>query len=273
MPELRAVLAVARKDLRNFFRYPINAVGWVLTPLYQFLIPAFLFGATFLVDGRAVGLEASVGTSDIAGFLFVGTVIGGLISAAFWSVAWSIRFEMDSGTLEPSWLTPTRLESFVLGRALAGLVSFGLTAAILLAVGVWLFGARFLPTTVYALPALLLAAVAMLGVAHAITAIVLLLKEANFFVDTTNFLFSGFSGVPFPITALPWALQVVAFALPTMYALDILRQQALGTSPVMDPRLEYVALVLLCVTALWLGRSSLAWAERRLRVQGTIAHH
>jgi ABC-type transport system involved in cytochrome c biogenesis permease component len=273
MAELRAVLAVARKDLRNFFRYPINAAGWVLTPLYQFLIPAFLFGATFLVGGRAVGLEASAGTSDIGGFLFIGTVIGGLISAAFWSVAWSVRFEMDAGTLEPSWLTPTRLDSFILGRALAGLVIYGVTAAILLPVGLAFFGATFLPTTAYAIPALLLAGLSMLGVAYAITAIVLLLKEANFFVDTTNFLFSGFSGVPFPITALPWALQLVAFALPTMYALDILRQQALGTRPLLDPFVEHAALASLAVLALWLGRRSLARAEHRLRVQGTIAQH
>jgi hypothetical protein len=77
-------LAIARKEILVELRYPLNAVNEVLQPLYQFLIPSLLLGAAFLVGGRAIGLRATTGTEDLAGFLFVGVFIGGLISATFW---------------------------------------------------------------------------------------------------------------------------------------------------------------------------------------------
>jgi acetylornithine deacetylase/succinyl-diaminopimelate desuccinylase-like protein len=80
---------------------------------------------------------------------------------------------------------------------------------------------------------MLLAVVAMVGVAYGLAAIVLLIKEANFFVDATNYLFAIASGVAFPITLLPGVLQPIAYALPTTYAMDILRQHALGTRPLL----------------------------------------
>ena len=116
MGDLRAALAIARKDVRSFSRYRIAVASTVFTPLYQFIIPAFLFGAAFAVNGRAAGLEATLGTDDLPGFILLGGLIGGLISIAFWGVAFSLRAEMDTGTLEPSWLTPTHHETFVIGR-------------------------------------------------------------------------------------------------------------------------------------------------------------
>src|SRR6059036_1655383 len=113
MGDVRAAFAVARKDIRSFSRYRIAVAGTVFTPLYQFVIPAFLFGAAFAVNGRQPGLSATLGTEDLAGFIFLGGIIGGLISTAFWGMAMSIRNELDTGTLEPSWLTPTQNETFV----------------------------------------------------------------------------------------------------------------------------------------------------------------
>src|SRR5438093_8778061 len=72
MGELRAAIAVARKDIRSFSRYRIAVAGTVFTPLYQFIIPAFLFGAAFAVNGRQAGLSATLGTEDLPGFIFLG---------------------------------------------------------------------------------------------------------------------------------------------------------------------------------------------------------
>jgi len=58
-------------------------------------------------------------------------------------------------------------------------------------------------------------AVAMVGLASVPAALVLVIKEASFFIDTTNFLFGVASGAAFPVTFLPGVLQPIAFALPT----------------------------------------------------------
>jgi ABC-type uncharacterized transport system permease subunit len=271
--EVRAALAIATKDLRQVRRYPIAFVAWIFTSLYQGVIPAFLFGAAFAVGSRLVGLEASVGTADLAGFIFMGGVIGGLVSVAFWSMAFSFRNEMEQGTLEPSWLTPTRHETFVIGRALGSLVPFVLVQVILFVFGIAFFGLRVSPSIVLASPAVVLAVVAMVGVAHLLAAAVLLMKEANLFIDATQFLFSAGSGTAFPITVLPAVLQPVALLLPTTYAVDLLRQQALGSRTLFDPAAEYAILAALAVVLLPFGRWVFARADARLRRTGGLAQH
>src|SRR5436190_17741220 len=157
MGDIRAALAVARKDIRSFSRYRIAVAGTVFTPLYQFVIPAFLFGAAFAVNGRQPGLSATLGTDDLPGFIFLGGLIGGLISIAFWGIAFSLRNEMDMGTLEPSWLTPTRHETFIIGRALGSLFWFALSQIALFAFGVIALGLRLRLEMLVALPAVLCA--------------------------------------------------------------------------------------------------------------------
>lgn len=273
MGELRAALAIGRKDLLVFSRYRVSFISLVFNPLYQGVIPAFLFGTAFAVGGRSLGLEETTGTADLAGFIFLGGVISGLIATAFWSMAMGLRNEMDSGTLEPSWLTPTRRDTFLIGRALGGLAIFALGQVALFVLGIAFFGLRFSPAIAGALPALVLGVIAMVGVAYLLAAAVLLLREANFFIDTTNFLFAVASGVAFPITLLPGAAQAVGFILPTTYAVDILRQQALGARPLFDPLLEHAVLAALTLLAFPLGRRVFAGAEHRLRVTGGLGQH
>ena len=270
MDELRAALAIARKDIRNVSRYRFQVASSIFTPLYQGVLPGLLFGASFAVGGRVVGLDKTIGTADLAGFIFMGGVISALVATAFWAMAMSFRNEMEMGTLEPTWLTPTSRETLVIGRALGGLFWFAFGQIVIFAVGIAFFGLRIRPETAYAFPAMLIAVLAMVGVAYLIAGVVLSIRDANLFVDCTNFLFSVASGAAFPVLLLPGVLQPIAFALPTTYAMDILRQQALGTRPLFDPALEYVALIagtaVLFPIGLWVYRR----AERRIRRLGTI---
>lgn len=270
MDELRAALAIARKDIRNVSRYRFQVASQIFTPLYQGVLPGLLFGASFAVGGKVVGLDKTIGTADLAGFIFMGGVISGLVAYAFWAMAMSFRNEMEMGTLEPTWLTPTARETLVIGRALGGLFWFAFGQVAIFIVGILFFGLRIRPEIVYAVPAMLIAIVAMVGVAYLIAAVVLSIRDANLFVDCTNFLFSIASGAAFPVLLLPGVLQPIAFALPTTYAMDILRQQALGTRPLFAPAFEYVALIAGTVILIPIGLWAYRRADRRIRRLGTI---
>jgi len=270
MDELRAAVAIARKDIRNVSRYRFQVASSIFTPLYQGILPALLFGASFAVAGHVVGLEKTIGTQDLAGFIFLGGVMTGLVATAFWSMAMSIRNEMEAGTLEPTWLTPTSRETIVLGRALGGLFWFAFSQIAIFAIGMGLFGLRFRPEILLALPAVAIAIVAMVGVAYLLAAVVLLIKEANFFIDCTNYLFGVAIGAAFPITLLPGALQPVSYLLPATYAMDLVRQQGLGTRPLLDPALEYVALIVTTAIVFPIGLWAYRRADGRIRRLGTI---
>lgn len=273
MLELRAAWAITLKDLRSLGRYRLQLPSLVFGWLYQSIIPAFLFGASFAVGGRNLGLASSLGTEDLAGFLFMGGVVGAILSTSFWVVAFSLRMEMDAGTLEPSWLTPTRRETIVLGRGLYAVVLLVLVQAALFAIGMAFFGLRVRADALLALPALLVAMAGMAGFAYLITAAVLLLKEANIFVDTTNLLLGILSGITFPITFLPLAAQAVAVMLPTTWAVEILRAHALGSRTVLDLRVEYALLLATTLGTLPLGLWAFRAADRHMRAHGTVTQY
>jgi ABC-2 type transport system permease protein len=271
--DLRAAWAVARKELLIARRYPLQLANEVLQPLYQFLLPSLLLGVTFYVGGRAAGLETSTGTDDLAGYLFLGTVVGALIGTAFWEMAFGLKREMDAGTLEPAWLTPTRPETVVLGRAISGGLVAGAASLVLVAIGLLVFDAEVAAGFILALPAVVLASFSMVGVGFLVASVVLVMKEPNFFVDATSFIVAMLSGVAFPVTALPALVQPIAYALPTTYAIDLLRVYALGTRPLVPPMAEWAALVGFALLTIWFGRLVFGRTEHRLRVRGSLGEH
>jgi ABC-2 type transport system permease protein len=271
--ELRASLAIARKELLTNLRYPLQLVNEVAQPLYQFLIPALLLGASFAVGGRSIGLQSMTGTENLAGYLFLGVVVGGMVATAFWDMAFSFKREMDSGTLEQTWLSPTRPETFVLGRAISGGLTSVVASAILIGVGMAFFDATVGQGLWLALPALLLAMASMVGIGYLVASACLLLREPNFFVDATNFVFAMISGVAFPVAVLPWFIKPIAYVLPTTYAVDLLRVYALGTRPLLDPGLEWLMLGILSAVLIAVGRVVFRRTEHRMRVRGTLGQH
>jgi ABC-type polysaccharide/polyol phosphate export permease len=271
--EARAAWAIARKELQVMLRYRLNALNRVVQPIYQVLIPGILLGATFAIGGEAVGLAETAGTTDIAGYLFLGMLALTLASAGFWDVAFSLKTELDAGTLEPAWLTPTRRETFILGQTLAGLITAAVTTVILVGVGILLFGADIAPQLLLALPVIALTAVGVLGIGYLVAAIVLRMKDANFFVDAADFIFVALSGAAFPIVVLPDALQWVSYLLPTTHALDLVRVSALGTRPLLPAPVEWTMLVVTSVALLLVGRHAWLATEHRLRVLGTLGQH
>jgi ABC-type multidrug transport system permease subunit len=271
---LRPVLAVLRRDLRTAARYPLGMANFMLlSPFYQLILPSLLLGSAFLVQGRSVGLVAMVGTSDLAGFLFTGALIQSLILGTCWGVNLTLSMDRELGTLEHNFLAPLGRDTFVAGSALASLAIATVAGVLLLVLGQVLFGARYLSAAVFALPALLLAVVALVGLAHLVAAAILLLRQADLIVDGVSFALTVLSGVLFPVTVLPAWLRPLALALPTTHALDVLRHQALGTAPLMAPPLTYALASGGAVTLVVLGRWTFRMAERRLQTAGTLGQH
>lgn len=273
--EARAVLAVARKELRQMTRYKIDLSATVILPVFQFLIPTLLLSATFLVSGRPLGFLHVTGTSDVAAYYVLGAVISAMTFGSFWGAAFSFRREQMQGTLEPLWLVPTRPHSLVAGYALA---NFGISlagAVVLFTLAVLAFGSAqaHLLSAMRALPVLLVAALAMIGVAYLVSSAVLLLKDPNAFVDVGSFAFQAFSGVNFPIVMMPAALAGIGYALPTTYALDLLRFTGLGTRPLFAPWVEVVLLVAITCALVPFGAWIFTRTERRVRRTGALGQY
>jgi ABC-2 type transport system permease protein len=99
------------------------------------------------------------------------------------------------------------------------------------------------------------------------------MREGNFFVDATDFIFVALSGAAFPIIVLPESVRWISYLLPTTYALDVMRVAALGTRPLLPIPLEWVAMALTSVALVVIGRAAWLSTEHRMRIQGTIGQH
>jgi ABC-2 type transport system permease protein len=271
--QARAVAAVALKNLRVVRRYPVMFGAMLVVPLYQLVIPSLLLGATFMVGGRALGLASTAGTADLAGFLFLGGFLTSLIYAVFWGVAWGVQQEMETGTLETVWLLGARPAALVMGDALSALVVATLAGAAMLGVGALVFHASYQAAAVYALPVLPALVVSLIGVAFLVTAAVLAFRETSLLIDLASLGLLMASGVMFPITILPAAVQVLVLALPTTLALDILRVYALGSPSLLPLPAEYVLMCAGALLTLAAGHLVFERTVRRTLTRGTIGFH
>lgn len=269
---MRALFAIARKDWKQYWRYPLNAVSAVLQPVI-WLAPVYFMGQAFSVDGEALGFAGYAGTTDYMSFILVGAALHNFISSIFWGMGYSLKNDMDAGVLESNWLAPAPRPLLLVGRTLTSLVITTLTSLAMLLVAGLLFGFRITGGLGMALVTLAPMLLGLYGFGFAFAAVVLLMRDANTLVDVSNFLVSLLAGSDFPVTVLPRWLLPVSLALPLTYGFDAVRGLLLGTRTLLPIGTEIALLVVFMVVMIALGLWAFARLERRVRMRGTLGTH
>jgi ABC-2 type transport system permease protein len=269
---LRALFAIAHKDWKQYWRYPLDAVSRIFQPLI-WLAPVILMARAFSVDGKALGFAQYSGTTDFVSFTILGAVMGNFINAVFWGMGYALKNDMDTGVLESNWLLPIPRLLILIGHSLTNLLVTTVTSLGMLLVAGTVFG--FHPTgdvvsaVLVALPMLL----GLYGFGFAFAAVVLIMREANTLVDMSSFLVQIFSGSNFPVTVLPKWLLPVALALPLTYGIDAVRGFIIKTETILPLTTEIILLLVFMVVMLFLGTRAFSALERRVRRLGTLGQH
>ncbi len=268
----RALLAIAAKDWRQYWRYPLNAVSSVLQPIV-WLTPVYFMGQAFSVNGEAQGFAGYSGSTDYMSFILVGTALSSFINAVFWGMGYALKNDMDAGVLESNWLAPVPRPLLLIGHTLTNLLITAITSSLMLIVAALLFGFRpsgnLLAAFVTVLPMLL----GLYGFGFAFAAIVMLIREANTLTDVSSFLVQIFSGADFPVNSLPKFLLPISLILPLTYGFDAVRGLLLGTYTLLPTSLEIGLMIVFMVIMIMLGLRVFAALERRVRQRGTLGQH
>jgi ABC-2 type transport system permease protein len=270
--QVRLLAAVARKDWQVFWRYPLNAISSVLQPIV-WLVPVYFMGMAFSVNGKAVGFAGYSGTTDYMSFALIGTVLVSFINAVFWGMGYSLKEDMDAGVLEANWLAPASRLLIMAGRTFTSLVITTITSLLTLLVAGFFFGFQIIGNLWQAVLTALPMLIGLYSFGFAFAALVLIMREANTLVDMSSFLVQTFSGMTFPVNALPRYLLPIALILPLTYGFDAIRGFLLGTRTLLPIPLE-IGLMLLFMAAMmifgvWIFRK----LERRVRMKGTLGQH
>ncbi|HEX9017800.1 MAG TPA: ABC transporter permease [Anaerolineaceae bacterium] len=269
---LRALYMIAAKDWTQYWRYPLNAVGFLLQPLV-WITPAFFMGQAFSVNGQAKGFAAYSGTGDFISFMLLGMVLSNFITSVFWGIGYALKDDMDSGVLESNWLTPTSRPILLIARTFSNMFTTLVISAAMMVIAAALFGFRPTGDALLALVPVIPMLVGLYGFGLAFAAVVLLMRDANTLVDVGSFLVQLLSGAQFPIQALPRFMLPIALALPLTYGFDASRGILLKTNTVLPVRYEIGLLVVFMFVMIWVGLKVFNNMERKVRMKGTLGQH
>lgn len=269
---LRVLWAITWKDWLHFWRYPLNVLSFIFQPLI-WLTPVFFMGQAFSVNGQSKGFAAYTGSGDYMSFILLGAVFGSFINAVFWGMGYSMKNDMDGGTLESNWIMPVPRPLLLVGRTIVSLATTVITSAVMLVLAWLIFGFQVNGSVWESLLIALPMLVGLYGFGFAFAALVLIVREANTMVDVSSFLVQGFSGSDFPVTVLPRWLLPVSLALPLTYGLDAVRGKLMGTRTLLPIETEAGILVFFMFVMVWLGLWAFRRLERRVRQRGTLGQH
>ncbi len=273
--ELRALLAVARKELIIFRRYPSWVVALLIWPALLpigFILSARAFSGP---GGAALPAFARVaGTADYVSFIVLGTLFWGWLNLTLWDVGLTLRNEQMRGTLETNWLCPIWRISIVLGGSITKLA----TSLVFLAIAILefrlLFGIRLIGGNVGLVLLVLLPVIPTIyGLAIAFASLVLRFKEANAMVFLVRGVFLIFCGMTYPLEVMPGWMQRVAAFLPLTYAIRAIRAAVLANATFAMLLPDLARLAAFAVALPLLGWAAFYLTERRSRRTGELGQY
>jgi ABC-2 type transport system permease protein len=232
--DLRAFWAATRKEWRILRRYPGSFLSFIFWPIALPL--AFVFQAQAFSGGRAdtaAAFAERTGTTEVAGFLFVGWATYMWLSIILWGPGTSLRTEQIRGSLEAIFMTPASRLVVLFGPAVSQLI-WAIWIFVVVGVALWLgFGVAIGPVeAVRALGVIVVGVPALYAIGALFAAVVLRFGEVHALVQGVRGLFTAVCGMSFPIVVLPDWAQTLALSLPPTYLIADLRAVLLSGSEI-----------------------------------------
>jgi ABC-2 type transport system permease protein len=220
---LGRIRAIARRNAFVMLRSPHRLFDVTIWPV----VDALLFGSIAFFFARSGGPSGAAQTG--AAYLLAGIVL--------WHVVYQAQIAVATGFLEETWsrnllslmTTPLREVEYIAGVALFGLVKLlmGVGMVALVAFGLYAFDITSLGFGL--IPVILVLLVAGWSIALLVIGLVLRFGTgAEALAWGILFVVMPLSGVFYPVSALPGALQPVSLALPTTHAFAAARAMIQG---------------------------------------------
>lgn len=176
--------------------------------------------------------------------------------------ALSVAREREQGTFDQLLVTPMRPMEILIGKALPSIAVGLIQASLIFAVALWWFQIPFSGSALLLYAALATFATACVGIGLSISALSLNMQQAMVYAFVLIMPLMLLSGLVTPVSNMPWSLQMLTYADPLRFAIELVRRVYLEGAGWSDVYTDFwpmvaVALVTLPVAA-WLFRNRLA---------------
>jgi ABC-2 type transport system permease protein len=266
--EMNALFGFAERQLHVVKRYWVWELVWLFYSLVSVLSIGYLASGlgTLGVEGGSFNLHKA------QLYLLVGALLWGYLSLVFMEAAYAIAWERWEGTIEYTFMAPIRRITHLFGICLFA-IGYGLARTlVVLLIAVAMFNLDFSHADIPAALAVLAAStVPLIGLAIFTSVLPLLSPQKG---EQMSVAVQGFlllvSGVYYPLTVLPWPMQLAGAASPLTYALQGIRDSLLdgrnlqGELPTIGILLAMGAVMI--PASLWV----FSWAENRAKRLGLL---
>ena len=270
--DIGVIKAEVTKYLKILLCYPMELVFWCVFPVV-WVVP-FIFQGKALVGGlTSQSFARLTGTDQYIPYVLIGAILNTYVMSALYGMGESLRSESYWGTLEIILGSPSRRVSILIGKALAESImttGYAISQSIICVV---VFGLEV--TVGKILPILLVVALlicGLYGLAMALAAVTLQIKESHSLVHTIEYFFYLFSPVRYPVDINPY-IKMVSLVIPITYALIVVRGIMLLNQSIETLWRNVFILFIMDILFLLLGFATFTFMEKRVRQSGTMGHY
>lgn len=259
--------------LRNFKLYTSYKAWIIATVIWP--IPLL---ALNIYQYKPLGTDTDIskallnyGVSNFAGMLIVGTIVYLLYNRLLWGTGVSIQSERWMGTIEVLFVTPTNKMIILIASGLSSLLEASWWIVSIFFLSWALFGVQPAITSWFAVFVSLvstMAALVSIGVFFA--GFFVLTRAADQLASGLQAPVRFFSGVAFPVSALPQMLQYFSYLFPVTYGISAMRKSILAGGNFGAIWLELVLLYVMTAIFLTAGYFTLKAVERQAKKKGSL---
>ena len=268
--EWRTFNAVFRRNLRLFTSYSTWLIATIIWPIP--LLAMNIYQYLGVASSRSVSTTLSQNYGlTLSGMIIVGTVVYLLYNRLLWSTGNSLQQERWMGTIDVLFLTPASRLTMLLANGLSSLVEGAWWIVAIFLLNWFIFGIQLTVTSWPAVAITLVSTmIALVAVGVFFASFFILSRAADQMASSLQAPIRFFSGVAFPVAALPQALQFVSLVIPVTFAISALRATLLSGGGIVDILNQLLPLYLFTAVFLFVGYFLLRIVEKRAKKDGSL---
>ena len=268
--EWRTFNAVFRRNLRFFTSYSTWLIATIIWPIPLLAMNIYQYLGVASSSSVSTTLSQNYGLT-LSGMIIVGTVVYLLYNRLLWSTGNSLQQERWMGTIDVLFLTPASRLTMLLANGLSSLVEGAWWIVAIFLLNWFIFGIQLTVTSWPAVAITLVSTmIALVAVGVFFASFFILSRAADQMASSLQAPIRFFSGVAFPVAALPQALQFVSLVIPVTFAISALRATLLSGGGIVDILNQLLPLYLFTAVFLFVGYFLLRIVEKRAKKDGSL---
>jgi ABC-2 type transport system permease protein len=268
--EWRTFRAVFLRNLKIYTAYKAWIIATIIWPIPLLALNIYTYYAFGTPEDIAQRLQ-SYGISSFAGMIIIGTIIYLFYNRLLWGTGFSIQSERWMGTIEVLFLTPANKMTVLIACGISSVVEASWWIVSIFLLSSLIFGVTPNISSWLAVFVCLISTIAALvSIGVFFAGFFVLTRAADNLASGLQAPIRFFSGVAFPVTALPQMLQYISYLIPVTYGISTMRKTILASGNLSAVWFELLCLYIITTIFLIAGQFCLKIVERQAKKKGTL---